>query len=48
MTGSVYNVQYNSLHVLEPKVALPCSQEPTSGLCPEPDKSSVCPLILFL
>jgi hypothetical protein len=33
---------------MEPKGSLPCSQEPTSGLCLELDESSLQPLNLFL
>jgi hypothetical protein len=34
---------------MEPENSLPCSQEPTAGLCPEPDESNpyVCSHVLF-
>jgi hypothetical protein len=37
-----------SQHFMEPEDSLPCSQEPSSGPCPEPDESSPCHPILFL
>jgi len=32
---------------MEPEVSLPCSQEPTNGLNPDPDASSPQPATLF-
>jgi hypothetical protein len=38
----------NSLHFVQPKDSLSCSQEPTTGPYPQPDKSSPCHPIIFL
>jgi hypothetical protein len=37
-----------SQHFMEPKVSVPCLQQPSTGPCPEPDKSSLYHPILFL
>jgi hypothetical protein len=38
----------NSKHFMESKGKLPYPQEPTTGLCPQPDESSPHPSFLFL
>ena len=32
----------NSAHSMIPEISLPCSQQPASGLCPEPNESIMC------